>query len=175
MPTSAPLMCLCACLAALAACSPQLNWREVRAEGGALAAMMPCKPDVHERSIPLVGKSRRMQLQVCSAAEATWAIAWIDVDDPAQVGAVMSALRESAAVNLSAVPGQIRAQVPAGATPQAQAGRSRLKGSRPDGRVAVEDLLLFAHGLRVYQATVIATEPPESAVDTFFADLRLRG
>jgi len=32
-------------MALLAACSPTLNWREVRPEGTRLALLLPCKPD----------------------------------------------------------------------------------------------------------------------------------
>lgn len=39
----------------LAACSPALNWREVRATPSALKAMMPCKPDKAVRQVAVAG------------------------------------------------------------------------------------------------------------------------
>ena len=43
------------CAAALTACSPTFNWREVRAEGAGLKAVLPCKPDKSERTVPMAG------------------------------------------------------------------------------------------------------------------------
>ena len=42
-------------LAALIACSPTLDWREARPEGSGVAALFPCRPDQHERTVRIAG------------------------------------------------------------------------------------------------------------------------
>ncbi|MFO1268454.1 MAG: hypothetical protein U1F67_17830, partial [Rubrivivax sp.] len=37
--------------AALGACSPALDWREVRPAGTAVVALMPCRPNASTRSV----------------------------------------------------------------------------------------------------------------------------
>ena len=57
----------------LMACTPALNWREVRFDAGDVLALMPCKPDTATREIRLqAGTSAAaatLQLQGCEAAD----------------------------------------------------------------------------------------------------------
>ena len=50
-----PALCAAVALAA-AACTPSLNWREVRLAPTTAVALLPCKPDRAERSEPLGGE-----------------------------------------------------------------------------------------------------------------------
>ena len=61
------------------ACSPALNWREVRFDGSPLTALLPCKPDRASRSQPLAGAPREMAMAGCEAAGATFTVAYADV------------------------------------------------------------------------------------------------
>ena len=58
-------------LAALGGCSPTLNWRETRFDGADLTAMLPCKPDRAERTVPLAGRDAPLRMQGCEAGGAT--------------------------------------------------------------------------------------------------------
>ncbi|MBX3606722.1 MAG: hypothetical protein KF788_15695 [Piscinibacter sp.] len=167
-------LCLAATAAVLgAACSPALNWRELRLPDVGVAAMFPCKPDRHSRPVPLGGRATRMEMLVCSADGATFALAYADLDDPVSVAPVLEELRETAISNVNGTNVQEQAlQVP-GMTPNPRAVRLRLDGRRPDGAAVQEQAAFFVHGLRIYQATVLATALEPSAADTFIGGLRL--
>lgn len=160
-------------VAALCACSPVLDWREMRAEGSGVVAAFPCKPDRHARTVPLAGEAVRMEMLVCSAGGATFALSFVDVGDPARVSATLVELQRLATGNLSASTiVSAPMQVP-GMTPSPNAVRLRLEGRGPDGTGLSEQAGFFVRGLRVYQATVLGKSLPAEVADTFFAGLRL--
>jgi hypothetical protein len=168
---SAALPSACAALL-LSACAPALDWRDVRAAGGAVLAQMPCKPTLHTRKVMLAGQSVGLSLQACSAGGQTWALAWADMADPAQLGPALRELRDSAAANIGAQSSAALPLVVAGATPHADSTRLRLEGWRADGQPVREQMALFARGTLVVQATVLGASLPDDAADTFFASLR---
>ncbi len=157
---------------ALAACSPTLDWREVRPPDSALQVLFPCKPVTQVRKVKLVGLERRMSLHACSAGGQTWALAHADLGDPAQLGAALAELLASAAVNLdaAAAPGQsLQVQ---GATPHPGSRQARLVGKLPDGTAVTEEVAVFVHGTRVYQATALGPALTSEAAQTFITSLR---
>ena len=79
-----------------------------------------------------------------------------------------AALTNLGGASSTALPMQI-----GGATPHAQAAMLVLRGRRPDGSAVAQQAAFFAKGLRVYQASVIGSELPAEATDTFFAGLRV--
>ena len=168
----APRRALVAALVALAACSPPLDWRETRLDGGRLQALFPCKPTEAAREATLAGVRLRMSLHSCRADGSTFAVAHADVADPARVGPALAALREALAANLGAASAEA---VPAAAADGLPAGavRLRLRGTLPDGAVVDEQAVLVAAGTRVYQAAVLGAHARGEASDTFFASLRL--
>jgi hypothetical protein len=66
--------------AALLACSPTFNWREVRVESTGLKAMFPCKPDHAMRSVDVAGRPVSLQALACDAGGATFAVLFADAD-----------------------------------------------------------------------------------------------
>ena len=161
-----------AAVLSLSACAPALDWRDVRIAAGAVQAQLPCKPSTHTRKVTLAGQPVDMSLQVCSAGGQTWALAWADVTDPAQVGPALRELRDAAAANIgaqSSVPLPLNIK---GATPHADSTRLQLEGRRADGQPVREQMALFARGTVVVQATALGATLPDDAVDTFFASLR---
>lgn len=159
-------------VAALAACAPALDWREVRPEGSGLQAMLPCRPNTQARTVVLAGRSVKLTLAACSAGEQTWAIAFADVADPATVAVALDELRLSAARNLGAeAPAPAPITVP-GATPNAGSGRIAFEGRLPDGTAVREQAAVFARGTVVFQATAVGARLGGEAVDTFFGSLR---
>jgi hypothetical protein len=172
MPSSR--FCAAACLA-LAACTPSLDWREVRPAGGGVLALFPCRPSQDERTVPLAGAPAKVSLQSCQAANLTFALSFTDVQDPARVGATIDALRAAASGNLNGTPLVGAAAAVAGMTPNPLAQRVRIDGRFPDGTAVREELLFFVKGTVVYQATVLGARVDASAVDTFFDGLKLVG
>jgi hypothetical protein len=162
-------------LAWLAACSPALDWREVRVEGREAAVLLPCKPAAHARQVRLGDDSVTLTLQACQAAGMTWGVASADVADPTRVGAALQALREASVGNLGAPSAAALPLQVAGATPQDASGRAAYAGRRPDGQPVQAQVAVFSRGTVVYQATVLGERLSAEAADTFFGSLRLGG
>jgi len=156
-------------LLSLAACAPELDWREVRpAEAGGLVALFPCKPDASQRRVSLPGVATPLDLHVlsCQKADATWALSFTTVPD---VAPALSGLLAALRANLEAATSQsTTAQAPSGRdigpaavphmTPQAAARVWVFRAQRPDGLGRPMDMAVqawhFSHGLSVFQATV---------------------
>ena len=164
-----------AALSTLVACSPALCWREFQPEGSGVVASFPCKPDRHARNIDLEVQRVRMELLVCEAGEARFALGYFDVAEPARVSQALIELRALAYGNLGARNDDAQPAVVPGMTPNAHTLRLRLDGRQPDGGVLREQAVLFTKGLRVYQATVLGRQVSPEAADAFFAALRLPG
>ncbi|MBL8289327.1 MAG: hypothetical protein JNL85_15210 [Rubrivivax sp.] len=160
-------------LAALGACSPALDWREVRPPGTALVALMPCRPNASVRPVSLAGQSVRLSMHACKAQDLTWALATADVGDPARVAAALAALRESMLANLEADVVGVEPATVRGASPGAQPARVRVAGRKPDGSTANGQFVLFAHGTQVFEAVVLGAAVPDAAAGTFFDSLQV--
>ena len=155
------------------ACSPALDWRDVRPEGSELTAVFPCRPDRHVRRVELARSATAMHLHVCEADGLTFALAFADIETPEMVGKALGQLRETAARNIGAPAPQVQAWQLSGMTPQPQAGRLAATGRLPDGAPVRLQAVFFAKGLRVYQATVMGAALRDEAVEPFLAGLRL--
>jgi len=161
-------------LGMLAACSPALDWREVRIDDGGFVARFPCRPQRVSRSVTIAGHAVRMQMVSCVDDGITYAATWADLDDPRAVQPALEGLRHAAAANLGRAEGASSPFVLRGATPNAATARVAIVGRLPDGRAVEEHAALFPHGLRVYQASVIGAAPSRAAIDGFFAGLAFR-
>jgi hypothetical protein len=158
--------------ASCAACSPALDWREVRPAGTAVSALMPCKPNISARTVALAGQDVRLSMLACKAQSWTWAIASADVADPARVGGAVKALGDGTVAN---VRGRILSSGPAavrGATPHAANAAVLWSGLKPDGTAVSGRFVVFSHGTQVFQAIVMGAEPPGEAAAPFFESLR---
>jgi hypothetical protein len=163
---------LAALSVAVAACSPALDWREFVPEGTDVTVSFPCRPDRMARKVALAGATTQMQMLACSAGDATYALAFVDVEDPARVSATLDALREIAVGNLQDAKAQVAPVQIRGMTPNAQAARLNVTGRLPDGASVQEHAAFFVRGRRVYQASVIGAKPPADAVEAFIAGLK---
>ncbi len=160
-------------IALLCACSPTLDWREVRPEGSGVVAMFPCKPSNDARMVTLDGARVRMVLAACRAGDATWALAFADVADPARVAASLASLRSASVANLGAPALSLGPVNVPGMTPNPQAERVRVQGKLPDGEVVTLESGFFVRGTWVFQATVMGVQPNSEAVASFFESLKL--
>jgi hypothetical protein len=157
---------------AVSACSPPLDWRELRPSDSGIQLQLPCKPQRHERSVVLAGQRHKLVLLACQADGLTWALAFADLADPARLGAGLQELAQAAQANITAGPPQAAPlQVP-GATPHAASQRAKLQGKLPDGQAVQMHYAVFTHGTQVYQATVLGPGVADAAADTFMASLR---
>ena len=76
-----------------AACTPVFNWRDVGFDGTPVGALLPCKPDRGERTVPLAGVPRQMVMAGCEAGGATFTVAVVNVAEPSKIDAVKAELR----------------------------------------------------------------------------------
>lgn len=157
----------------LTGCSPELNWREWRTSEIGLTQLFPCKPIRQQRRVELAGREQVLVLQICDVADVTWAVAHADVGDPAVVGPALKALKLAAQLNVGAAPAASTPAQVEGATPNDEAGRSRLNGRAPDGRELAMALLVFAKGTVIVQMTALGSQLPDEAVDTFLGSSRV--
>lgn len=159
---------------ALAACSPALDWREVRLDGPGLIALFPCRPVGQARDLALGATPVTMKLQACEAAGSTFAVGMADMGDPALVDPGLRALRDaSMSKSNSAASAPVGRWGVAGMTPQPAAGRWQLSRARPEGGSLRLETAVFARGTWVIQASVIGEVSAASASVPFFEGLRL--
>ena len=154
----------------LPACSPALDWREVRPPDAAdLVAMFPCKPQAHERLLTLPGMSGgplKVHLLACQADGVNWAVTYFTAASPTQRAQALAALRESLWHNTaSAAPAQARRQLQGtatvpGMTPHPDATVWWMQGQRPQSTSQMQAVQLkawhFSHGMTVFQASASA-------------------
>jgi hypothetical protein len=157
---------------AAVACSPTLDWREVRTEGSNFVGLFPCKPAHHARRIVLAQQEVQLNLRVCDAGGATWALAHAELGDPGRIDASLQALKRAAFDNLGASEGRALNFSVAGQTPQPAAGQWQIQGRRPDGQAVQARVAVLAKGTQVAQATVLGARLDEGALETFFSGLR---
>lgn len=183
----------------LGACTPAQDWREIRPpEAQGLVARFPCKPEVHQRQVPISGVSGRVAMQMlsCQTGEVTWALAYAVVPDVTQVGPALTGLAQGMRGNLAEASRQAGAtgevtttdlgpvDVPH-MTPQAQARAWRFQAPRSDGFGRPLDVQVtawhFSHGLMVFQASMsrptggTAGPGAEEAAQTFLRGFQFPG
>jgi hypothetical protein len=157
----------------LAACTPALNWREVRPADSEAIALFPCKPQRFSRDVTLAGSKVPVQLASCSAQDATYALMYAQVGDPIKVNAALAEMRSAAAANIGAKVTAGAAWSVPGMTPNPLAEKLVMEGRNAQGDAVREEAAFFVKGLRVYQATVVGPQLDKEAVDTFFSGLKL--
>ncbi len=156
----------------LAACSPGLNWRQVRPETASLSLLLPCKPDRAQKVVPLGGRSTTLAMMGCEAEGATFALAVADIGDPAQAGQVLAQWQALTLSNMRAgAPVQQPAKV-RGAADEPPPVRVVAQGQQADGRSVEGQALYFARGSQLFQAVIYAPRIPPEAADTFFGSLQ---
>ncbi len=157
---------------ALTACAPALDWREARSADGSVQVLFPCKPQLHERRVSLAGAPVKLSLMACDSGGLTWGLASADLADPARHAQALDELAAAAGANVGAQPRREALQVP-GAMAHAGSRRLVLAGHRPDGQPVHVQVAVFAHGTRVFQATVLGERLAAEQADGFIGSLRV--
>ena len=172
MPARRLRTALLAAVIAVGGCAETLDWREFVPEGTDLSISFPCRPDRVARKVMLAGAPVQMNMLACSAGDATFALAFVDVADPAKVADTLAALRQIAVANLQDTKPHVEPVQIRGMTPNAQAARLNVTGRLPDGAVVQEHAAFFVRGVRAYQASVIGAQPTAGMIDVFMAGLK---
>ena len=193
------LACMLVMLATLPACSPALNWREVRLESTRLALLLPCKPDKAEKVVPLGGQPTVLTMMGCNAGGATFAVAVADLGDASKADAVLAQWQALTLANMMAPPAGVSSPALSGASSPASAATAaapsrqatqtlafklagvgaqpsavlvKAFGSRADGRAVAGQAAYFAQGSQVFQAVLYADRIPPELGETFFSSIK---
>lgn len=158
----ATLLCL-----ALAACSPQFNWREVHGDGAPFTVLLPAKPSTYAQPVDLDGLRVTMSMTAAEVDGLMFAVGSAELPDASQVPHALGAMKTAMMRNIGA--GQAR-EKPVAGMPAVDIDADGNRGGRPlrlVGRFA-------ASGQRVYQAVVIgpAARMTPEVVDTFLASFK---
>ena len=170
MPRSLALSLLSA--AALTACSPTFNWREVRAEPTPLKAMLPCKPDKGMRTVPMAGRDVSLEVLGCDTGGATFAVLFADIGDASRLGEVLAQWKTATLLNLHSEAARELAFRPPGALGLRQSLQVVATGRRADGSKVESHAAYFARGSHVFQAVIYSGELKPEVADTFFSGLK---
>jgi hypothetical protein len=156
--------------AMLAACSPTLNWREVRPEGTPLSLLLPCKPDKAEKVVPLGGPATTLRMLGCDAGGATFAVAVADLGDAAKVAPVLAQWQSLTLANMKAGPApQVSSlKLPGTAT----ALLVKAEGQGADGKPVSGQAAYLAQGSQVFQVVMYAPRITTEVAETFFSSLK---
>lgn len=186
----------------LFACTPALDWREVRFEGAMqasdaspLTALLPCKPDRATREQTVGGERVNLSMMGCPAAGATFTLSRMVLTTPAKAPQVLAAWQAATLANL--VPGgKAQADQPQAAQPVTSpikvpgasgwpaAVRMNVTGAAAGGATAAPltgQVAWFAQlagpDMVLYQAAIYGSRDSKplgtESIQTFFESLRL--
>jgi hypothetical protein len=163
-------------LLTLSACSPAYNWRDLQPAGTPLQALMPCKPDAAQRTVPLGGVPTLMNMHSCEAGGHTFAVAWADATAEERVPEILTGWRAGSLAAIRVDPATA-ADVSA-EWPVAVSGAQHLRGLQgmgqdPQGEITQLRAAYFSKGTLVFQAAVFGPAIPDEVLTTFFEGLRL--
>ena len=161
---------------ALSACSPTFNWREVRPEQTRLSALLPCKPDSAQRTVPLGGQATELRLLGCDAGGASFAIAVATLAPSGQAGQVQAALTGWQTASLATIKASSSQTKPAkisGVALSEPAWFVQTSGQRADGRAVQSQAAYFSQGQQLFQAVIYAERISPEMSETFFSNLKL--
>ncbi|WP_034348531.1 hypothetical protein [Noviherbaspirillum massiliense] len=163
---------LCAALL-LCACSPKLDWREVRGTNVPYTVLLPAKPTSASRPVELDGLHMTLTMTAAEAEDVTYAVGSTELPDAAAAQRALAAMKSALVKNVGgAVRNESTTAVPGLITTDMEAvGRP---GSAPESETRLMFARLVAKDRRVYQLVAVGKEKAVSreAVDTFLSSFK---
>lgn len=165
----------------LAACSPEHDWREVRAEDAGYAVMLPAKPATMTRPIHLETMRVDMSMQGAQAGGVSYTVGAVRLPDgePATRERALAAMRAAMVRNIGGTERTARPIVVAmiDATGR-QVGTAEGVEVEAVGRMRDGEAVLLARfvgvGARAWQAVVLGPRPDREQAALFLDSFRLR-
>ncbi len=173
-----PLVAAVLGAALLAACTPQLNWRELRLAPTSAVALLPCKPDHAERSVPLGGEPTTLVVNGCDAGGATFALMSTKVVAGRAPDELLAGWQQATLTNMRATSEPQRQPFhPPNGLPLAHAQRLVAQGQQADGRAVVAQAVWSARaaeggGTELLHAVMYAPAAQPEVADAFFAGIK---
>lgn len=161
-------------MAALAGCSPALNWRETPLDAAGAVALLPCKPDHGSRPQSLAGHELTLNMQGCETAGALFVLASTELPQPARALPVQVQWQANLLGNMQA---QQSANMPyaiAGAAGPLEPVLLQAQGKRPDGTAVQVQAVWFAKEKRLYHAAIYAEKIRPEMTEMFMGGLKLK-
>jgi len=160
---------------ALAACAPELDWRELTLPDGRFSVLLPCKPQRETRMLNIAARALTMTMYACALEHGTMAVAYTDV--PA---AALSTERLRAQVD--AARDALLRNIGAGARTEGEVGVAGLPGRQvyAEGLAGGKAVLLKARfvvaGGRIYQIAYVGARDAVGMadIDLFLASFKLQ-
>jgi hypothetical protein len=158
-------------LAALTACSPDYNWRQVQNADAAFAALFPAKPSSHAREVNLDGIRTTMSMTAAEVHGVLFAVGSTELSSPALVQPALTAMKTAMVRNIGGTVASDRSLPGPAPVSELVANGSR------NGRPVQLTARFAARNQRVYQAVVIGApqDLPAEAVDTFLSSFKPGG
>ena len=167
----ASLAMIAAC--ALIACSPSLNWREVRNTEARYTVLLPAKPASHTRPVTLGELKVEMQMTAAETDDISFAVASALIEDASQRESALALMQQAMVKNIS---GNLIHQKTLKLKDGTEASEIEASGALANGR-RVKLFARFAmKEQRVYQAVAIGPQNSLSAeiAETFLASFTLQ-
>ena len=167
---------LLAAAALLSACSPALNWRDVRPKDINILLTFPCSPDQISQDVVLADQKIKMSMTGCVADKMTFALAHARLPSPALAARALGQLHQAAVENVRGKVTFSSPDIPKNATAGLPDSLDlRIDGVAPNGKPVRERVLLFSQGNSVYQVTAFAPTDDfkDEAAQTFAASVNL--
>lgn len=156
-------------------CSPTFNWREVRQDGAPIKMMLPCKPDMGQRELPLIqGQSHMVHMVGCKTGGYTFAIAWADVRQASMASAALIAWRSATLEQLHV---DTRSDSPvsiSGVGRQHPTTLVRVAGVTAKGEQVAMEGAWFIKDSYVFQAMIVGDRPADQVSEPFFSGMTLQ-
>ncbi len=144
----------------LGACSPAMNWRDVRPGNGALVAVMPCKPEAAQREVSLAGHPVSLSMLSCETGDLVFAVASLHTPDALAAEEVVQAWKRASVASLKAPPDRGQVWMP-GPRLGVTVWGWQVDGLRHDGSRVNAHLLWLARDREVFQIAVYGAASPE--------------
>ena len=169
-----PVAALLMAMVVLPACSPTLNWREVRPEGTRLALLLPCKPDKAQKTVSLISPVTPLSMLGCDSGGATFAVAVAQLGEARFAGPALALWKSATLANMKAELPLVQSQpltlpgadlLPAPVVVKAQ-------GRRADGTAVSGQAAYFSQGSQAFQVVLYADRITPEMADTFFSSLK---
>ena len=156
--------------AALAACSPTFDWREVHAGSTGLKAMLPCKPATATRRVTMGDRQLDLHALGCDAGGSTFALLFAEIA-PGSAADVLGQWKAATLSSLRSEGAREQPFRPPGALDLPQSVHVIAGGRRADGSPVQGQAAYFARGRHVFQAAVYAQQVRPEVTEPFFAAL----
>ena len=162
----------------VSACTPSLNWREVRPENTSLKTLLPCKPDHGSRSVAVGQQEMQVSISGCEAQGHLLAIARLPLPPGATAQQAAQAAKQWQEAALANFKGQITDThvllIKSKDAPNpGPLQRISATGTGPDGKPMQSQMVWLVHEGHIIQAVVYAPKLSAEVTDTFFAGLEL--